>query len=138
MEFVEFALAIYPQQRRPGSVPYSRDRVNIEQDWGLLKLLLGTTYKQLEDDLTLLAAPHLLDVTTREPEFVKLYQCEEMRWDKNYPEVTRLIATINELGNMKNMCVECCAVSDGRAIVQHIRGHHSNVLRIVHTIKVNL
>ena len=138
MEFVEFALAIYPQKRRPGAGPYSRPRVDVDHDWGLLKLLLGTTYKHLEDDLTLLAAPYFLSVATEEQTPVKLYQCEKMRWDKNYPEVTRLHAALNDLGNMKNMCVECCVVGDGRATAHLIRGHHSNLLRIVQTIKVDL
>lgn len=138
MEYLDFALALYPQRRRIGSDPYSRGYVDREQDWGLLKVLLGTTYKQLEEDLELLAAPYLLDVTTDERELVKVYRCEKLRWDRRYPEADRIVHTAREIAKLQNMCMECTALSDGRQIFNDKQGLHSNVLSTVSAIRVNI
>lgn len=138
MEYLDFALALYPQKRPRGGNPYPRRLEEREQDWGLLKVLLGTTYKQLEDDLVLLAAPYLLDVTTDEHEMVKVYRCEKLRWDRRYPEADRILRTANEIAELRNMCMECTALSDGRQIFNEKQGLHSSVLRTVSTIKVEI
>ena len=138
MEYLDFALALYPQKRRRGSEPYSRGFIEREEDWGLLKVLLGTTYKQLEEDLELLAAPYLLDVTTDERELVKVYRCEKLRWDRRYPETDRIVHTAREIAKLQNMCMECTALSDGRQIHNDKQGLHSNVLRTVSTIRVEI
>lgn len=138
MVYLDFALALYPQQRTHFNDPYVRDHRTREEEWGLLKLLLGTTYAQLEADLRLLAGHLELTVLTYEAEMVRVYRCESLRWDDRYPEAKRIVQTANEIARKHDLCMEFLGIHQGDVCLQDSCGLHSFVLQRVQTIKVDV
>lgn len=135
---LDFAMAIYPQ-RKGGLGPYERRPELREESWGLLRVLLGTTYAHLEKDLNTLAIPAKLDITTYDDIMVRLYECRAMKWSNHYPEVQRVLETAMSLGRkVPHMCVELVGINHGSPVFFNQLGHHSNLLTTKTSIQVNI
>lgn len=136
---IDFALAIYPQRRGNKNSPYECSPVLRQETWGVLKVLLGTTYAHLEEDLNTLAIPVKLDITTYDDIMVRLYECRAMKWSNHYAEVQRMMETTMSLGKtVPHMCVEVLGISNGKTMFFNQYGHHSNLLTTKTSIQVNI
>ena len=138
MRYMDFALAIYPQIHDGRDGPYDRNWVLREQEWGLLKVLLGTSFAYLEDDIRTLSAPVPLHVNADEGRLVKVYRSERLRWESRYPEHDRIVSAVREISALRGICTEFVGVCEGRMIINDKRGTHSNLVNPFTTIKVNL
>lgn len=138
MMHLNFALAIYPQRRGEWNSPYILSPALREESWGLLKVLLGTTYACLEDDLHTLAFPADLRITTYDDTLVRLYECRALKRSTHYPEGKRVQEAVYALGKVSGICAEMVAVNRGDIAFSHRTGQHSNLLTTVSSIQVNL
>ena len=137
MIYLDFALVIYAQ-RKSGNSPYGRKPELREESWGLLKVLLSTTYAYLEEDLATLAHPTSLSVNTYSDDMARLYQSMSLKWSSHYPECERVRETVYALGKVSGICAEMVAVNHGDTAFVHRIGQHSNILTTINQIKVNL
>ncbi len=138
MTYLDFALAIYPQRRGKGNSPYDRKFELREESWGLLKVLLGTAYVHLEQDLDTLAIPANLHVTTYDDTMVRLYECKALKWSSHYPEASRIRDAVHSIGDRPHMCAEMVGIDKGQTVFYIQKGLHSNLLKTVTSIQVNL
>lgn len=139
MTYLDFALAVYAQ-RKLGNSPYGRKPELREESWGLLKVLLGTTYACLEEDLHTLAHPADLHIATYDDTLVRLYECRALKWSTHYPEAKRMQEAVYALGKVSGICAEMVGIehSHGDIAFSHRTGQHSNILTTRHQIQVNL
>lgn len=138
MMHLNFALAIYPQRKGERNSPYERKAELREESWGLLKVLLGTTYAHLEEDLNTLAFPADLHIATYDDALVRLYECRALKYSSGYQEVKRMHDTVQSLSKVPHMCVESIGIHHGKTMFHSQVGHHSNILTTIHQIQVNL
>jgi hypothetical protein len=139
MMHINFALAIYPQRRGERNSPYILSPALREEAWGVLKVLLATTYAHLEQDLHTLAFPADLHITTYDDSMVRLYECRGLKWASHYPEVHRVLDTTDSIGkNLPHMCVELLGVNHGNTAFFNQLGYHSSLLKAATVIQVNI
>jgi len=137
MIYLDFALVVYAQ-RKSGNSPYDRKFELREESWGLLKVLLGTAYAHLEQDLATLAVPADLRVTTYDDTMVRLYECKALKWSTHYPEGKRVREAVHSIGGRAHMCAEMVGIDKGQTVFYIQKGLHSNLLKTVTSIQVNL
>lgn len=138
-QYINFAAAIYPRVLRRDDSVYPRPEREREHEWNVLKLIMGTTYQHLLQDIRTLT-PYRDEVYwDYDKDFTRVYRADSMRWESRFAECQRIMEAMHALGREHRATVEIVGISDGRVVINdHINAQSRTVLKLVQKVEVDL